>query len=261
MRNYLEIVLEGFFNNNYRRFLDRHFLREFKKAEKENFEADEFFQGLFNVTEWWADEIFYNKDLSPSDSWRIKRDVGFYGQMRRLKAAGRLPEKELKMTGRKETELEDRFLGLFQLTADRPLHYGGQDYLFTLEEVLEIEDAISVAFQTVRSKNERSSAQERFSVLEWATIFYYALEAKQLDGNSAVVKNIKNFMTAHKIPTKTFKAFRSRYYDAKKRINKTNDYPIAKLEKIKPFLQTNYNQSVTLLENEILFLKEEQSDY
>ena len=44
--NYLEIVLQGYFNDNNREFLEGYFFREFKKAEKEQFfEAVEFFNG------------------------------------------------------------------------------------------------------------------------------------------------------------------------------------------------------------------------
>lgn len=52
--NYLEIVLQGYFNENNREFLEKYFFREFKKAEKEQyFEADEFFNGCIKVIESW----------------------------------------------------------------------------------------------------------------------------------------------------------------------------------------------------------------
>lgn len=50
--NYLEIVLKGYFNDNNRKFLEKYFLREYKKAEKDDFlEADEFFSGCLEVIE------------------------------------------------------------------------------------------------------------------------------------------------------------------------------------------------------------------
>jgi len=52
--NYLEIVLQGYFNENNREFLEKYFFREFKKAEKEQyFEAHEFFSGCIKVIESW----------------------------------------------------------------------------------------------------------------------------------------------------------------------------------------------------------------
>tara|TARA_R110002012_G_scaffold154093_2_gene314334 strand:+ start:1921 stop:2403 length:483 start_codon:yes stop_codon:yes gene_type:complete len=56
--NYLEIVLQGYFNANNREFLAKYFLREFKKAEKEQFfEADKFFNGCINVIEGWEKHL------------------------------------------------------------------------------------------------------------------------------------------------------------------------------------------------------------
>jgi hypothetical protein len=49
--NYLDIVLKGYFNRNNREHLSKYFFREFKKAEKEYYEADEFFNGCLNVIE------------------------------------------------------------------------------------------------------------------------------------------------------------------------------------------------------------------
>lgn len=51
--NYLEIVLQSFLDENNREFLGKYFYREYKKAEKEHFEADEFFNGCLKVIEKW----------------------------------------------------------------------------------------------------------------------------------------------------------------------------------------------------------------
>jgi hypothetical protein len=48
--DFLEIILNGYFNENNRKFLDSYFLREFKKAEKEYYyDKDSFFYGCLNV--------------------------------------------------------------------------------------------------------------------------------------------------------------------------------------------------------------------
>ncbi len=64
--DYLGIVLEGYFNENNREFLEKYFLREYKKYEKEQFfEADEFFNGCLKVIESWEkhlqDKVFEQK--------------------------------------------------------------------------------------------------------------------------------------------------------------------------------------------------------
>ena len=100
--------------------------------------------------------------------------------------------------------------------------------------------------------------ENHFSVLEWATIFYYADEAKLLD-KSPLKTRMEKFMSKHQINT-TFDNFKTKYYEVNKRINKKKDYPIRKLELIIPFLKKNYKQTVTMVENDIYFLKEEKEE-
>lgn len=99
-----------------------------------------------------------------------------------------------------------------------------------------------------------------FSVLEWATIFYYADETKLLTENRIISERMKEFMSKHQINT-TFDNFKAKYYEAKKRINEKNDYPINKLELIIPFLKENYKQTVTKVENDIIILEENKPEY
>lgn len=112
--------------------------------------------------------------------------------------------------------------------------------------------------------NENSECEpqqdSQFSVLEWATIFYYADETKLLPENRFLKSRIEKFIEFHKIPT-TFKSFKSKYHTTKNRINKNNNYPIDKLELILPFLEKNYKQAVTLIDRDINFLLSEKSEY
>lgn len=99
-----------------------------------------------------------------------------------------------------------------------------------------------------------------FSVLEWATIFYYADETKLLTESRLIKTRLEQFMNKHQINT-TFDNLKTKYYEAKKRINEKNDYPINKLELIIPFLKENYKQTVTKVENDIIFLEENKPEY
>lgn len=99
-----------------------------------------------------------------------------------------------------------------------------------------------------------------FSVLEWATIFYYADGTKLLTESRLIKTRLQQFMSKHQINT-TFDNFKTKYYEAKKRINEKNDYPINKLELIIPFLKENYKQTVTKVENDIIFLEENKPEY
>ena len=99
-----------------------------------------------------------------------------------------------------------------------------------------------------------------FSVLEWATIFYYADETNLLPKNRFIGERMKEFMSKHEINT-TFPTFKNKVSEAKKRINAKTDYPINKLELIIPFLKENYKQTVTKVENDIIFLEENKPEY
>jgi len=101
--------------------------------------------------------------------------------------------------------------------------------------------------------------ESSYSALEWATIFYYANEAK-LTTAGTLKNQMKCFKEQNGVKT-TLKNLNAKYYQAKKRLNESCDFPIEKLNKIKPYLKENFPTTVTLLENEIFFLKEEQSDY
>lgn len=121
--------------------------------------------------------------------------------------------------------------------------------------VLSNSNTFKPLFEKLKPKQD-----SHFSVLEWATIFYYANETKLLPENKFLKNRMEQFMDFHKIPT-TFESFKSKYHTAKNRINKNNNYPIDKLELITPFLEKNYKQAVTLIDRDIDFLLSEKSEY
>jgi hypothetical protein len=45
---YIDIILRGYYHENDKQFLSKYFIRECKKAQKENYDFDEFFNGLTN---------------------------------------------------------------------------------------------------------------------------------------------------------------------------------------------------------------------
>jgi hypothetical protein len=57
--DYLKIVLEGFFDKNSRKHLEKYFLRESTKAEKEGFDSEEFFDGCLSVITGFKDYILH----------------------------------------------------------------------------------------------------------------------------------------------------------------------------------------------------------
>ena len=55
--DYLGIVLNGYFDQNSREHLTAYFNREFKKAESEFYEIDEFFKGCLNIINAFKDHL------------------------------------------------------------------------------------------------------------------------------------------------------------------------------------------------------------
>lgn len=130
-------------------------------------------------------------------------------------------------------------------------------------------DLVRFYKQYLEAKQQTSEPQQpekgadtnsQYSVLEWATIFYYADETKLLTDDKTAKARIEKFMNKHSITT-TFDNFKNNYHKAKKRINEINDFPISKLNNIIPFVKENYKQAVTKIENDINFLENESDDY
>ncbi len=109
--------------------------------------------------------------------------------------------------------------------------------------------------QPIKEKNN-----SQFSVLEWATIFYYANETNLLPETRTIKNRMEKFIQIHKIKT-TLNHFNNNYYTAKNRIHDKNDYPIEKLKLILPFLSKNYKKSVVKVKNDIEFLRAEKTEY
>jgi len=162
--DYLEIVLQGYFNENNREFLSKYFLREYKKAKKEFFEADEFFEGCLRVIERWE------KDLQSKVFERKKQlyqmiNVAKNGTMKLADLKGKTIEQaRQEKIEYCEQELKDvrpdgignitYYVNLFQLTNGRireSLPYN---------ELGIIKESISNAYQRVKSQNETASRQQ-----------------------------------------------------------------------------------------------------
>jgi hypothetical protein len=106
----------------------------------------------------------------------------------------------------------------------------------------------------------KQSTKSEFSVLEWATIFYYADETKLLSKERTIIGRIKQFIIENEIET-TPNYFKNKYIEAKKRINTTSNYPTNKLETIIPFLKEHYKETITKVQNDITYLQTESPEY
>lgn len=116
-------------------------------------------------------------------------------------------------------------------------------------------EQINITGTEIPKQKNKSS----FSALEWATIFYYAETTKLLPESRFKSDKMKQFIDNHDVGT-TIGNFKNKYHEAERRINKHLDYPIKKLDIILPFLTENYSATVTFVENDIDYLKENMSD-
>ncbi len=163
--NYLETVLQGYFNENNREFLQKYFFREFKKAEKEQFfEADEFFNGCIKVIESWEkylqDRVFERKKELYLMLDGAKNKTLIYSDLQ-----GKSIEQK-----RKETidyckqELKDvRPNGIGSLSYTVHLHSltnGRVAYNMGYNEVLQIKLAILKAYKQTQPQNEALPPQQ-----------------------------------------------------------------------------------------------------
>lgn len=267
--NYLEIILQGYFNENNREFLEKYFFREFKKAEKEQFfEADEFFNGCIKVIESWEkylqDKVFERKKELYLMLNGAKNSTMKYGDLQ----GKTIEQKRQETIEYCEQELKDvRPDGIGSISFTVHLHSLSNGLIansLTYNEVLEIKHSILKAYQKTQPHKKalllQKTNENPFSVLEWATIFYYADETHLLPESRTIKTRIEQFIKNNEIDT-TCKYFRTQYYEAKKRINEKSDYPISKLKLIIPFLKENYKQTVTKVENEIIILEENNPEY
>ena len=157
--NYLEIVLQGYFNDNNREFLEKYFFREFKKAEKEQFfEAVEFFNGCLKVIEGWEkhlqDKVFERKRELYSMLNAARNGTLSYAEFE-----GKTIEEKWQETIQYcEQELKDvRPDGIGSLSFTVHLYSltnGRIAYNMAYSEVLQIKLSILIAFKKTQPNNE-----------------------------------------------------------------------------------------------------------
>jgi hypothetical protein len=273
--DYLEIILQGYFNDNNRDHLTDYFLRKFKKAKKDEFiEADEFFSGLHKIIEYWEKDLQRNiskrRDMLYNGLYAAKNGTLKYDKMEG-KTIEQLRQETIEYCNRELKDVRPDGIGSASFTVHLSKYRPGLNYSMAYHEILNIKNSITQARWKVgykkmlgmldKIKNElpEQEAKDGFSVLEWATIFYYADETKLTSSDNTKIKRMENFIHKHSIKTTT-PSFKNKYHKAKKRINEKNDYPINKLEKIIPFLKENYKQTVPLLEQDKDFLTTEKPD-
>ena len=121
-----------------------------------------------------------------------------------------------------------------------------------------IDDLIEDVKIESESKQDVLNKENPFSGFEWTSIWYFANETKALPRCKTQEESYSKFNKEHDCGIVNFKTFKSRLYDVRKRLDKTKDYPIEKLNKILIFCNEYYEVSVPVILKYIELLTEEQ---
>lgn len=160
--NYLEIVLNGFFIENNREYLDKYFIRTYKKAAKEHyFEADEFFSGCLKIIEHW-EAYLQRKVFEQKQELYLMLNLAKNGKLTYEKMEGKSLKWKWKETiNYCEQELmNERKDGIGSLTFTVHLFSltnGRIAYNMPYEEVKQIESSIHNAKKAVQPKQTESN--------------------------------------------------------------------------------------------------------
>ena len=206
--NYLEIVLQGYFNENNREFLEKYFFREFKKAEKELFfEAVEFFNGCLKVIEGWEkhlkDKVFERQRDLYFMLNAAKKGTNSYAELE----GKTIEEKRQETILYCEQELKDvRPDGIGSLSFTVHLHSltnGRIAYNMAYNEVLQIKLSILKAFEKTQPNIEPLPPQPivkqepiKYSANEYALTYIFDLYAI---GQQVPINRIEGSYGAKKI--------------------------------------------------------------
>lgn len=282
--DYQKILLKGISNENSNKYLSDYFKREFKKGKKDNYKSDEFFNGLKSII-----KVF--KSNLQSQLYKRKSELEFMLQQAKNKTVKFNEKVQPDLTYEEKcdflannckSELNDLSKNNFYITINKTIENKSITRQLSYSEIKRIDKSIFLAekeiqlnkfqkqvskiqintsnFSHTETKNKQPQPIiRRYSALEWATIFYYANESKLLPENPTIKEGIVQFRKDHSIET-TFGNLKTKYYKAKKEINKENNYPIHKLKKIISFLKEHYPITVINVENDITFLKENSLD-
>ncbi len=69
---YIKVVLDGYFNPNTNKNLKNYFYRQFKNAEKEYYEVEEFFEGCLNIIEKFEENLNYQLSKRKNELYIIR---------------------------------------------------------------------------------------------------------------------------------------------------------------------------------------------
>ena len=245
--DYLEIVLQGFFNKSSRKHLPDYFLQKFKKAKKDEFfEADVFFSGLTSIIEYWENDI--QRRVSKRKDMIL--DTIFHAKNGTLKYDNKDMEGKTIEQKNRET-IEDCKQELKYIRPDGigrasyRIHLSdykqGFNYSMAYDEILEIKKAITTAqwgigYKKISRQPEKSKQiqfKDFFNGLDESKINEIQREIKDAEGiRLAFLINVLNFKNKIKIIVSSKKFNRINFVRALK-----NDDTIKNIEAVNKYIR------------------------
>jgi L-rhamnose mutarotase len=144
--NYLEIILKGYFDKNTKKYFSDYLYREWKKAEKENYDLGEFFNGLIEVGNIFVRNLNDQRSRDISDLTRALKDFQDKGHK----------EKAQKIKDEMNSiSIEDYTIHLASLTNNKYF-----DTLF-YDDIAFIVDGINKAWKKVLAEINEKQPQQK----------------------------------------------------------------------------------------------------
>lgn len=213
--DYIKIVLEGYIDNNNRKYLAEYFVREQKKASKAYFGVEEFFSGCENVIANFAADI--KRQL-----YKEKSECYFaIGQLKARTMKFSQPDPSMTHEEQSEYSLKGWQKQLESLSIDNycvnlyPLNYGYYGHLWD-GDLKVISNAINSAKKIISENDDQLKSEHIDNKdLEFINIILKGLKELQTqDVNADCIKNIKKENNKLEAPFRNwFKTFFSGKYD------------------------------------------------
>ena len=204
--NYLQIVLNGYSNQNTREYLGNYFFREFKKAETEHYSITEFFKGCIEITKE------FEKDIN---NQFYKRKNELYTIQSLVKTEKKTEKEKNEMIGDCKCELENITVDNFSVSLHSITNgiFIGSLWMYDVNNIRKgILDAIKTAEpallnskdnnENLNTSKDRSEPESRY----WLTTFYDNIEQENPPYKSfkIQIENKGSLVIAHAYNVKVY---------------------------------------------------------
>lgn len=196
---YRTIVLQGYFNENEREYLDDYFVREFKKAEKNNYSQNVFFSGCLNVLNEFNNQIDKLYQKQKRDYYFIVSDLKSQIEKesdteKKLTLMSRLSEAQKELIHILENKKKKGFSYPVQLRSDSILsmQFDTEIINYIENSILKAQEAATIPQPSIQITKEQEKMIHQFNTKnEKITFNFRPIEIIELIKALIVNGNIK----------------------------------------------------------------------